>query len=187
MGGQRKLAKGSGSEVSHGFTIVELLVVIVIIAIIALVSFFAMNGLTTRAENTRIKADIELLKKAIIAARNVEQKPLVMITGGGIYGNGGTSVPCNSKPAGTDLAALPKTDTCWVAYLNALNKISAASGVDIRNLVDPLGRPYSIDEEEYNGHCSQDQLWAFSKNYNGWGGRWASSQIAVPLSGFAQC
>ncbi len=172
----------------RGFTIVELLIVIVVIALLATVTIVAMNGLKNRAENTRVQTDLALLKKAIMVARDSEQKTLPAITShGNLYGRGGVSAACNGKPAGTDLAALPRTDKCWVAYTNALNKISTASGINVRNVVDPLGRPYSISEEEESTFCLKDQLWAFSKEYDSWGGRWPNSQIAIPFSGFAGC
>ena len=41
---------------AHGFTIVELLIVIVIIAILAAITMVAYNGVAAHAERTRIAA-----------------------------------------------------------------------------------------------------------------------------------
>jgi prepilin-type N-terminal cleavage/methylation domain-containing protein len=43
---------------SHGFTIVELLIVIVVIAILAAISIIAYNGIQTRARETTLKSDL---------------------------------------------------------------------------------------------------------------------------------
>jgi general secretion pathway protein G len=50
---------------SHGFTIVELLIVIVVIAILAAVSIVAYNGIQDRANDTAVKSDIASLVKTI--------------------------------------------------------------------------------------------------------------------------
>lgn len=128
----------------RGFTIVELLIVIVVIAILATISVVAYNGIQARSHTSKIESDLTQLEKAIVLARiNQGEVPLTAITGGGF-----TGASCSDKPSGTDLAALPKTDQCWVSYLNALDSISTASHMDVRSLVDPWGRPYLIDENE---------------------------------------
>lgn len=52
---------------------------------------------------------------------------------------------------GTDLSDKTAAAACWSAYTTALNNISTASGMDVRNLVDPWGRPYFMDENEREG------------------------------------
>ena len=92
---------------------------------------------------------------------------------GAITGSFGTAGGCAGKASGTDLAALPHaTDGCWTAYANSLNLISTAGGVNVRNLVDPWGRPYFIDENENEGgpgYCAKDTIGAFTQPFvTGW-------------------
>ena len=49
----------------HGFTIVELLIVIVVIAILAAITIVAYNGIQQRARDTDRKSDISTIKKAL--------------------------------------------------------------------------------------------------------------------------
>lgn len=151
----------------YGFTIVELLIVIVVIGILAAITIVAYNGIQDRARKTKINSDLNSLTKAVNLARTQTGQVL-----GGITGSFGTASSCVSKPNGTDLSALPKTDSCWVDYLSALSKISTASGANIRGLVDPWGRPYYLDENEYEGgsaNCTTDQLGAFQLPFvTGW-------------------
>jgi prepilin-type N-terminal cleavage/methylation domain-containing protein len=153
-----------------GFTIVELLIVIVVIAILAAIlrlSCGAYNGIQARARQSKMSSDLVQLEKAVDAARTIQDKPMYDITG-----NSGTAYGCTIKANGTDLAALPKTDACWVDYLNTLNAISTAGGVNVRGLVDPWGRPYYIDENENqndNGTCTQDVLGTYKQPFvSGW-------------------
>ena len=48
-----------------GFTIIELLIVIVVIAILAAITVVAYNGIQQRARDSRRKADMALLQKAL--------------------------------------------------------------------------------------------------------------------------
>lgn len=142
-----------------GFTIVELLIVIVVIAILAAISIVAFNGVQDRAKATKIKADLNQISKATLSARVLAEQPLGQITGSWY-----TAKSCLDKPSGTDLAALPRTDACWVDYLAAMEKISQLSGINISNMVDPWGRPYAIDENEGRNStefCIQDRLRTF--------------------------
>lgn len=165
-----------------GFTIVELLIVIVVIAILAAIVIVAYNGVQVEAQTSKMKADLATLDQAIQAGRGATGKTLM-----GITGNGWTAGTCASKPAGTDLAALPRSDACWVNYLRALNAIANASGAPVSNLVDPWGRPYFIDENEgENGGCLMDTITAYAQPFNG-GAKYSSVTVNVPLSGNSGC
>jgi len=149
----------SGRNSRQGFTIVELLIVIVVIGILAAITIVAYNGIQARAQQSKISNDLRDFEKAVHMARVQTGQVL-----GGITGSFATANSCVSKPSGTDLSALPKTDSCWVDYLSALDKISTAGGANIRGLVDPWGRPYYLDENEYEGgstNCTKDHLGAY--------------------------
>lgn len=49
----------------HGFTIVELLIVIVVIGILASISIVAYNGIQNRANNAIVKSDLSTIAKQI--------------------------------------------------------------------------------------------------------------------------
>lgn len=149
----------------RGFTIVELLIVIVIIGILATIVIVAYNGITDRANHAKIQHDVYQISQASIIARTMENKQLAQITGQPA-GVGGPMVSCGNKPAGTDFATLPKSDSCWVDYIKSLDSISQASGVNIRGIVDPWGRPYFIATLEYN-RCVPDRIAAWSRPFNG--------------------
>ena len=161
-----------------GFTIVELLIVVVVIAILAAVTIMSYNGITARAQQSKIAEDMANLQKAIVVARNNTGKTLKDITNG-TY----TAYMCVTKPAGTDLATLDHTDYCWVSYLSTLDRISTASGINVRQLVDPWGRPYLIDENEgENGNCgNKDAFGVFSRPLNGAS---YTNELRIPLSGY---
>lgn len=156
-----------GRTLQRGFTIVELLIVIVVIGILAAIVIVAYNGAQTRAQQGKITNDLRQFEKAIYMARTQNNQVLGTITG-----SFGTATGCIGHASGTDLAALPKSDACWVMYASALDKISIASGVNIRGLVDPWGRPYYLDENEYEGgpaNCTKDHLGSFQVPFaNNW-------------------
>ena len=105
-----------------GFTIVELLIVIVIIGILAAITVVAYSNIQQRANNSKIASDLAQIQKAIITARSNKESPLFAI-----YPNGAPEGSCIAKASGTDLAALPKTDTCWTGYLNLPSRMPRTS------------------------------------------------------------
>ena len=150
-----------------GFTLVELLIVIVVIAILAAITIVAFNGIQERGRQAKIQADLGQIEKAIFAARIQSDKTVWAISSG----SGVTADACGSMAAGTDFAALPKAHACWVKYLDTLDRITTAGGVDIRNIVDPWQRPYFIYENEGRTSptdCTKDILGNFKNPHVQW-------------------
>lgn len=131
------------NRTSSGFTITELLIVIVVLGVLASLVIVTYSGLQQRSRDSKITSDLKSLTKSIDVARISEEKTLEEITQ-----SNNTYIQCFAKPTGTDLAALPKTDQCWIDYYSALEKIGNASGANIMGLTDPWGRPYYINENE---------------------------------------
>lgn len=132
---------------ARGFTIVELLIVIVIIAILAAISIAAYNGIQDRAQTNKIASDLSHFTKAIQAARsNSGEVALRYVTN-----STGTAGACVNIASDVDLADKTAAASCWSSYTNMLNAVSDASNMNIRNLVDPWGRPYFLDENEKEG------------------------------------
>ncbi len=167
-----------------GFTIVELLIVIVIIAILATISIVAYSGVQDRARQAKINTDIQNIITAIQLARTGAGRNLMDITGS--TWSGGS---CMSRPDGTDLAALPSTDSCITTYQAVLSAISTASGAKLGNVRDPWGRPYYIDENEGEGSgCSKDTVAVYRLPYTSAYGTYSTTpEYNVPLGGYSGC
>jgi prepilin-type N-terminal cleavage/methylation domain-containing protein len=115
---------------SHGFTIVELLIVIVVIGILAAITIVAYNGVQERARVTRANSELNTLEHAILSARINQDKTLMQITGS-------NCTYCVGH----------------AQYLISLDAISQASGANLTSLKagDPWGYDYLIDENEGEG------------------------------------
>lgn len=169
----------NGIALRRGFTIVELLIVIVVIAVLAAISIVAYTGVQDRARQTKIDSDIRIIEKAVVAARSLSGKTLIQITGtaDSVWG-------CVSQPTGTNLANLARSHSCWQRYDTTLRLISEASSIDITGVVDPWGRPYSINENEGEaGDCTKpDRIGVYTQPFvTGYGMKY---RIDVPLSGY---
>ena len=143
---------------AHGFTIVELLIVIVVIAILAAISVAAYTNIQERAKTSRRNSEMAQLLKAITLARTATGKTLGEITGS--YASISACVNTGPNPDGLEPKDLLKTSSCWARYYINLDKISAASGVDLSSFRDgdARGNPYMWDENEGEGgnYCSTD-------------------------------
>jgi prepilin-type N-terminal cleavage/methylation domain-containing protein len=151
----------------RGFTIVELLIVIVVIGILAAITLVAYNGIQDRARSAKIQADLGQIEKAIIIARMNTNQALHEITGSTWSAEG-----CEGANNGTDLTntSITTVATCWAAWDNFRDTVSTASGVNIRNIVDPWERPYYIDENEgeNGGSCTEDWLGRYLEPHQQW-------------------
>ena len=169
-----------------GFTIVELLIVIVVIAILAAISIVAYAGIQDRANKSKVQSDIAQIVKAVTIAREQESTTLRLITG-----SGGTMASCVGRATNTNLAALPQTDSCWTAYNSFLNIVSEKSGMDIRGLKDPWGRPYYIDENEGENvalMCTKDTVAMYTQPFvTGYVRHSWTPTNNVPLSRYGGC
>ena len=159
------------------FTIVELLIVIVVIAILAAISIVAYNGIQTRARTTKVQSDLNALNKAIVLARTNSNTTLA-----GITLLNATASECASMASGTNFASLASTHACWVNYNAALDRISNASGMNVRGLKDPWNRPYFIYEVEGLGNwpsipCKQDEIGVYLNPHT----TWVTTPTYIPL------
>ena len=131
---------------------------------------------------------------AIVAAREATGKTML-----GVTLNGYTASNCRngSITDGTDLSTLSQSHTCWVTYNTTLDRISTASGIDIRGMVDPWGWPYHIDENEgESGNCNTDNIGTFGRPLNAYAAGSADglpvsittySHSIIPRSGYSGC
>lgn len=149
---------------ASGFTIVELLIVIVVIGVLAAITIVAFNGIQDRARTEKINSDLAMLSKAIQSARILEDGTLYDITGSLV-----TAGQCVSLASDTDLSDKVAASNCWADYTQFLELISTAGEVNVRNLVDPWGRPYFIDENEHDSTCTRDDIGSYSEPFvTGW-------------------
>lgn len=142
----------------RGFTIVEILIVVVVIAVIATLAIVGYGAMQKRARDAQLNADLRTLRQAIEGARHATGAPMVSVTG-----VEHTGADCLALPSGTDIKSLPKTHSCWTRYITALDNLSKNSGVDVRNMLDPWGRPYFIYESEdtyayASDLCKKDEI-----------------------------
>lgn len=106
---------------------------------------------------------------------------------GQVTGNYYTAGTCVGFAAGTDLAALSQSSSCWTAYHTTLNNISTAGNVQLGDVKDPWGRPYFIDENEgENGNCGQDLISVYALPYSG-SSTMGKYNVSIPRYGSTGC
>jgi prepilin-type N-terminal cleavage/methylation domain-containing protein len=165
----------------HGFTIVELLIVIVVIGILAAITIVSFNGVTARAAAAKKQSDIAMYYQAIVAARANTGQTLLQITGSS-WSIGGCSPSPGNNTSNTEPKDLPTTHACWTKYYNDLTTIGNAANMNLSGLRagDPNGNPYGLDanEGEVAGQCNQDRMYTFNHD-----GTAAMTQVmAIPTA-----
>lgn len=98
---------------SHGFTIVELLIVIVVIAILAAITIVSFNGIQARAKDSSRNASVVALQKAI-ELYNAENN--VYPTMAGCNDNAGCAVAGLAAPLVPTYIAVMPSDLAGVSY-----------------------------------------------------------------------
>lgn len=117
-----------------GFTIVELLIVIIVIAILAAIVIVAYQGITQKADNSRIMTAARFYQKALTAyvADHGGNWP----TNGNVcLGDGYANNKCWSGPSGTWYVDGP-TDAALAPYINGSKPIPATRVLQITGLPD---------------------------------------------------
>jgi prepilin-type N-terminal cleavage/methylation domain-containing protein len=129
----------------NGFTMIELLVVLSIISTMTLITVGGIRRGLDKGKRAVALQNMVVLRSAIVAATQNEQKPLREITGR-------DCTDCACRLPNTVLSSLAKTHTCWTQWLDTKQKIETASGVKLSFDADPWGSPYIVDENEAEAH-----------------------------------
>ena len=144
----------------HGFTIVELLVVIVVIGILAALVTSSISSAQDRAKFASSRNDLRLISQAIKVARENTGNPLRQVTGRDC-----TDCSCRDVPSYgtvTDANKQSPTSACWTDYKTSITSIAQAANIKLDDVLDgtPWGAPYLIDENEGESPspCAMDRI-----------------------------
>ena len=122
-----------------------MLTVVTMIVLLATVATVRLNIARQKAQYAKAKFDIIKLIDFVRAARLESGKTFAQITGENLL-DFCTECSCQGKG---NIQKLPKTDSCWIDYLNSFNKLNNVPGNTIKiNLLptDPWGGPYLFNE-----------------------------------------
>lgn len=160
---------------THGFTIVELLIVIVVIAILAAISIVAYSGISNRANDSSVRSDLTAFAKKVELYRvdsttNTLPQPPTASLGlkfsKNAYKLGGNNVYYCTSPDGTAFAlgAIPK-DAQYMLMIASGESISVvpSESISLATVCSKAGR-------------SADGSGGYSGAWMGYtsGGGWAS-------------
>jgi len=134
-----------------GFTLIELIIVVVIIAVLATLGLNSYSRITKQANETRVKSDLNSIKKAVILARSISKKTLGEITGDWCT----ACTVCSGN-----LKNVPDTHACVQDYQRFISRIQPYE--DISHIKrDPWGSPYTLDENDgefASNRCRPDTI-----------------------------
>mgnify|MGYP000863723167 CR=1 FL=1 len=138
--------KRPGQRKTHGFTIVELLIVIVVIAIIAAITVVAYSGIQSRARDAPRKQDITSLIKAFEVYYS--QNGTFPVTSGSTSINGSWVTTADASWSNLEAILVPQ-------YISKLPRDPISKQMTAGNFPwnDADGYDYSIFTANTSGYC----------------------------------
>lgn len=122
---------------NHGFTIVELLIVIVVIGILAAITIVAYNGIQNRAVETTIKNDLAQIAKKLEIFKTLSSENRYPVT----------PAELDTLDVKLSQSSYQTTDTSGVLRNNIYYVVSGALATDATN-----GKEYALGTTAKNGN-----------------------------------